>query len=605
MKKANISAKDLVDLPEVTRGPVFEFLLNSRKVFVLAVMLTFFWEVLSLAPIIYMMNLLDRVMTSRSETTLVSLTLILVVALVFSASLDWLRRRLLMRLSLRFDWDMSSDVFNAAFQRFVGHKRLNVQQIMGDLKTVGNFFQGNNFFTLVEAPFGLLFVGVLYLIAPSLALFAVVSIVLMSIMALIKARATTPLLRYANQVAAETNRSVAEVLRHSETALALGMKSTIRRNWYQQHQADLLVRSNGQEASGLLGAAANLISGAMPMLTKGFAVYLAINGEISVGMVIASMFLVRKATAPLQGVVNQWPQFVNAKMSYERLEALLQDFDADGNQIQLPVAKGVLEVDHLSVTSPKGKRKLLSDIQFSLQPGQMLAVVGPSAAGKSTLCRQLVGINAPSEGEVRLDGAAVFDWIRSDHGPHMGYVPQDILVLEGTVAQNIARMQEVDSDAVIRAAELIDLHQTILGFPEGYETVLGQDGHVLTGGQKQRLIIARALYKDPKFMVLDEPSSSLDAEAEQALLRLIRILKRNQVSVVLTTHRHNLLALADLVLVLDNGRQKAFGTFKDIGQTIFHDMDAPRQSQIKPSNRPPNKALGGGGAAVPSSGGRV
>lgn len=591
MAKPNFSAKDLADHEDVVRGPVYQFLLGSRKVFVLAIFITFIWEVLSLAPIIYMMNLLDRVLTSRSETTLVSLVVILVFALSFSASLDWLRRRVLMRLSLRLDWDISSDVFNAAFKKFVGHKRLNVQQIMGDLKTVGNFFQGNNFFSLVEAPFGLLFVGALYLIAPSLALFALVSVVLMSIIAYAKARSTTPMIRYANQVAAETNRSVAEVLRHSETALALGMKADIRRSWYQQHQADLLVRVNGQEASGLLGAVSGLVGGAMPMLTKGFAVYLAINGEISVGMVIASMFLVRKATGPLQALVNQWPQFVKAKLSYERLDNLLQETDSDGGQIQLPKAKGHLEVDHLTALGPKAKRKLLSDIHFSLQPGQVLGVVGASAAGKSMLCRHLVGVVAPSEGEVRLDGASVYDWVRSDAGPHIGYVPQDVLVLEGTVAQNIARMAEVDSDAVIRAAELIDMHKTILSFPDGYDTVLGQDGHVLTGGQKQRLIIARALYKDPKFVVMDEPSSSLDAESEAALLRLIRILKRNQVTVVLTTHRDSLLASADWVLELEGGRQKQLVPFKD-WTTGDHAHGVDPVAAAKPAVRRPLKVQG-------------
>jgi ATP-binding cassette, subfamily C, bacterial exporter for protease/lipase len=223
---------------QAQRGPIAKLLLDSRRVFFLAFLLTFVWEVLSLAPIIYMMNLFDRVMTSRSEVTLVSLTVLFVVAVAFSSSVDWLRKQLLMRMALRLDWDLAMDVFDASFKNFVGHKRMNVQQIMGDLVVLRKFFQGNGFFTLIHVPFALVFVAVLYLFSPSLAAFSLSALVLMAIFAVLKARAVTPLIREATKAAAETNRSVAESLRHSETALALGMQSTNRSKWYNSPQAD-------------------------------------------------------------------------------------------------------------------------------------------------------------------------------------------------------------------------------------------------------------------------------------------------------------------------------------------------------------------------------
>lgn len=569
LKINDVAGEHFAKVLEKERGPISSLIFNSRKVFFLAFALSAVTQVISLAPIIYMMNMFDRVMTSRSVVTLVSLTIILLAAYIFSNSVDWLRRRLLMRFALRLDWDLAADVFDASFRKFVGRGRVNVQQVMGDLVALRKFFHGGLFITLIEVPYAVLFALVCFMVHPWLGFFALVSVALMTFFAILKARAVTPLVKRANQTAAETNRSVAEVLRHSETALALGMQSTVRKRWYARHQSDLIVDANGHEASGMIGAISGLVNRSFPQLAMGLAVYLAINGEISAGMTIAALFLVRKTMSPMQGFINQWPQMVAARQAMERLEKLIADDESWQDQMPLPPPDGHLEVENLSYMLPGAKRSLLNQINFSLEPGEVLAVVGASAAGKSTLARHLVGILEPSSGSVRLDGADIHTWVRSANVPNIGYVPQDVLVLEGTVAENISRLFEVVPAAVVRAAELVGMHKTILSFPDGYNTQLGDGSFALTGGQKQRLLIARALYGDPRFVVMDEPSSSLDAESEEALLTLIRILRNNNVTLVYTTHRSNLIAASDKVLLLERGMQKRYGVTKDIGAGVI------------------------------------
>jgi PrtD family type I secretion system ABC transporter len=575
----------LASLLNKERGVIASLLFECRRVFILAFVLSAVLQVISLAPIVYMMNMMDRVMTSRSVVTLISLTVILVAAYLFGNAVGWLRERLLLRLALRLDWELSPKVFDAAFRRFAGRQRVNAQVIMSDLVAVRKFFMGPAFLMVINAPYALMFVGVCMLVHPWLAIFAMVNTVLMAVLAVLKARAITPLIKEAGTAAAETSRSVAEVLRHSETAMALGMQSTIRKKWFARHQSDLVLEANGAEAAGLLGTFSALISQAMPRLTMGLMVYLAISGEVSAGMTIGAMFLVQNTIGPMQALVNQWPQVVRIRTSMERLESLIGDDKAWKDRMPLPAPKGQLTAERLTAMAPRGKKAILSDINFSLQPGQVLAVVGPSAAGKSTLARHLVGILQATEGTVRLDGADLYDWMRSDDVPNLGYVPQDIMVLEGTVAENISRLQDVDPAAVVRAAELIDLHKTILGFPDGYNTMLGDGSFMLTGGQKQRLIIARALYGDPKLVVMDEPSSSLDADSEAALLRLLRILRNNNITVVVTTHRPNLVAASDMVLVLDKGTQVQFGATKDIGKAVMKSMTSGTDAQLPTSQK--------------------
>lgn len=561
-------------------GPVGRMLVDAKRVFAFAFFLTATTELLSIAPMLYMMNVFDRVMASRSGITLVSLTILLLVLYTFWSTLDWIRNRLMLRYALRLDWDLAVDVFDASFRRFAGQQHINPQLVMADLNSLRSFFQGRALFAVMEAPFAVIFVALAFMFHPYLALFSFAALVLMLILAYYRQRAASPLIRRANEAGAETDRMVTEVLRHSETAMALGMLPAIRKRWYQRHQTDLLLKANGSEASGLVGGLSTLLTRSMPSLQMGLAIWLAIQGLITGGMVIAAMFLVRKCIHPIETLMNEWGNIMRLRLAIERLEKLLGEDQPWRNRMELPPPTGEIEVKGL-VANVANKRTILNGINFSLHPGQVLVVIGPSAAGKSTLVKHLVGILRPTIGSARIDGAEVADWIRAELGQYIGYVPQEVMLIEGTVAENIARLGEVDPIEVVRAAELVGLHKIILGFPEGYETVVGIGGHMLTGGQKQRLLIARALYRTPKFLVMDEPSSSLDTEAVEALIGTIHELRANRCTVVLTTHQPNLIAVADLILVLNQGRQVAFGTPREVA--LATGLTAVRPAATKPS----------------------
>lgn len=584
-------------------GPIGRLLVDSKRVFAFAFFLTTTTEILSIAPMLYMMNVFDRVMASRSTVTLLSLTVLLLALYAFWSTLDWIRNRLMLRYALRLDWDLAVDVFDASFRRYAGQKHINPQLVMADLNALRNFFQGRALFAIMEAPFAMIFVVLAFLFHPYLALFSFVALVVMVVLSYYRQRAASPLIRRASEASAETDRMVTEVLRHSETAMALGMLPAIRKRWYQRHQTDLLLKANGGEASGLVGGFATLLTRSMPQLQMGLAIWLAIQGLITGGMVIAAMFLVRKCIQPIETLMNEWGHIMRLRLAIERLEKLLEEDQPWRDRMELPPPTGALEVSGL-IAQVNNKRMILKGIDFALEPGQVLTVIGPSAAGKSTLVKHLVGILRPTMGSVRLDGVEAADWIRAELGQYIGYVPQEVMLLEGTVAENIARLGEVDPIEVVRAAKLVGLHKIILGFPNGYETLIGIGGHVLTGGQKQRLLIARALYRTPKFVVMDEPSSSLDIDAVEALLGTIQELRANRCTVVITTHLPNLIAVADVVLVLNHGKQVAFGSPREVARAISlakaANTSAPAVTAAQNGNAPGRR--GNGGQLIDGSG---
>lgn len=541
------------------KNPLREVLQQCRQAFWLTGVLTFVIEVLSISPIMYMMNMFDRVMSSRSGVTLASLTVLILGLYVFWSALEWLRSRLMVRISLRVDWDLSAATFDAAFRRYAGRKKIDVHQVLGDLLQVRQFLTGQSILAVMSAPFALMFVIIGAFFHPYLAFFILFASVALVVVSYLTQRVTTPVLLAANDAKAESNRIAAQSLQHAESALALGMHTHIRRRWYQRHQGYLGMQAHASEAAGLMGGASGFLQHAFPSLQMALAVYLAIEGLITGGMVMAATFLIAKAVAPIQKLLGSWSEIVGVRQSFERLEQLLIEDDIHQDRLSLPPPKGRLLVEHVIALPTGAKKPVVDGISFSMMPGEVTAIVGPSAAGKSSLVRLLVGIWRPVQGSVRLDGANVSDWIRDDLGAQIGYVPQDIGFFEGSVAENIARLGEVDSAKVVMAAKLAGMHDTILSFPNGYETPLGETGHVLTGGQRQRMAIARALYGTPKFIVMDEPNAALDDLSERSLILLIRALKNSGSTVLFTTHRPNLISAADNLLVLSNGKQVGYG----------------------------------------------
>lgn len=541
------------------KNPLREVLNECKKAFWLTGILTFVVEVLSISPIMYMMNMYDRVMSSRSGVTLVSLTVLILGLYVFWSALEWLRTRLMVRISMRVDWDLASATFDAAFRRYAGRKKVDVHQMLGDLLQVRQFLTGQSILALMSAPFAVMFIIIGALFHPYLAIFIVVASLLLLVVSYMTQRVTTPLLREANDAKADSNRIAAQSLQHAESALALGMHTHMRRRWYQRHQGYLGMQAHASEAAGLMGGASGFLQKAFPSLQMALAIYLAIDGLITGGMVMAATFLISKAVGPIQKLLGSWDEITTTRQSFERLEKLLIEDDVNQDRLLLPAPKGRLLVEHVVAVPAGAKKPVIDGVNFSMMPGEVTAIVGPSAAGKSSLVRLLVGIWAPAAGSVRLDGVSVSDWIRDDLGSQIGYVPQDIAFFEGSVSDNIARLGDVDAEKVVMAAKLAGMHDTILSFPSGYETQLGENGHALTGGQRQRMAIARALYGTPKYIVMDEPNAALDDASERQLMVLIRALKNSGASVLFTTHRPNLISAADNLLVLSNGKQVAYG----------------------------------------------
>jgi ATP-binding cassette subfamily C exporter for protease/lipase/ATP-binding cassette subfamily C protein EexD len=568
------------------RKPIEAILYDCRRTFYFIFFLTIIIDILSIVPMLYMMNVFDRVISTRSGVTLVSLTVLVIALYVFWSAVDWIRARILVRLSLRIDWDLSADIFDASFRRYVGRKNVNVQQLLGDLTTVREFITGQGILTVIDAPFGIVFIIIGAIFHPYLAIFALVASVLMLITTYITQKVTTPVLKVANDANAEAARVANNSLRHAESTLALGMMGSIRQRWYNQHHKYLQNQVNASEAAGLTGGMSSLLSKMLPSLQMALGAYLAMENLITGGMVMASSMLISKAVGPIQKLVSNWKQIVSARQSYERLNALLIADEKRQSQMQLPPVKGHLVVEQVSTVPPGHNRAVLAEMNFEVKPGQVVAIVGPSAAGKTCLVRLLIGVWSPAKGSVRLDGVDISTWNHDEFGPQIGYVPQEIEFFEGTIAENIARLGEVNPEQVVEAAKLIGMHETILEFPNGYDTQLGETGFALSGGQRQRLAICRALYGMPKYVVMDEPNANLDEVGESNLAHAITQLKANGCSVIITTHRPRLIGVADNLLVLRNGRQVGFGPADEMINAVRNLQVVPKTKSDTPEQAP-------------------
>ena len=547
-----------------TGTPVGDVLRQCRRSFWAIAILSIVVEVISLAPIIYMWNSFDRVLSSRSVVTLVSLTGLIVGVYLFWSAMEWVRSRLMVRLSLRVDWELAADVFDASFRRHVGRRKVNVQQVMSDLLELRQFLGGKGVLSLMSAPFALLFIIVGAVFHPYLAGFSLVAATTMFVAALVNRRVTTAALKASNEANAQALQLAGSVLRQSEATLALGMMPAMRKRWYRKHREFLSLQVNSSEAAGVGTGLTTFLQQSFQSLGMALGLFLAIEGAITGGMVMAASMLIARAVSPLTQLIAQWPSIVKARQAYDRLNLLLTEDDKRLQQMALPDPVGKLDVENLAATAPGSTKTVLTDVNFAIEAGQQMAIVGPSASGKSSLAKLLVGVWKPAVGSVRLDGADVSDWNHDELGPRMGYVPQEIEFYEGSVADNIARLNEVDSEKVVDAARLVGMHETILSWPKGYDTMLGDAGFALSGGQRQRLAIARALYGDPAYVVMDEPNANLDEVGEQALIATLHQLRARGATVVVTTHRPRLIGIMDRMLVMKGGRQVGFGTPKDL-----------------------------------------
>ena len=545
--------------PAQQRSELAEVLLSFRRAFMTVGSFSFFINLLMLTPAIYMLQIYDRALGSRNVTTLLMLTLITLGLFGLMSVLEWIRSMVLVRVGARLDLDINSRVFDATFERNLRQAGQNPAQALNDLASMRQTLTGAGLIALTDAPWMPIYVLVIFMLHVQLGIFALIGVLLLVILAVVNERVSAGPLGEAQKLAMAANAQANNNLRNAEVIEAMGMLPAIRGRWFKLHQKFLMQQALASDRAGVLNAITRFVRISMQSLALGYGALLAIEGEITPGMMIAGSIIMGRALAPVEVLIANWKQLVSARAAYGRLAELLQVYPARVAGMPLPRPEGVVLVENAATAAPGSRVLILKNVSFSLKAGEIVAVIGPSASGKSTLARLLVGVWPPLAGSVRLDGAEVFKWNKDELGRHLGYLPQDIELFDGTVAENIARFGDIDSERVLAAAQAAGVHDLVLLLPMGYDTPLGDGGSALSGGQKQRIGLARALYGDPALIVLDEPNSNLDDQGEAALAETLRRLKAEKRTVVIITHRMSTLAVADSILVLHEGTVKLHG----------------------------------------------
>lgn len=518
-----------------------------------------FINMLMLLPAIYMLQVYDRVLTSSSISTLVALTVLVVALYMVMGLLEIARSWLLVRVSASLDMRLNERLFTAMFDSGLMTGRGSGTQPISDLTSLRQFLTGNGLFAFFDTPWIPIYLAVIFLLHPVLGWFSVGGLIVIVILAVINELSTRKPLAESNTLAASNTNAVNGHLRNAEALEAMGMLGNVHRRWMQRHVHMLKLQAQASDRAGVVANVSKSFRIMLQSLILGLGAYLAVQQEITPGAMIAGSILLGRALAPVDLLIGSWKQFLSARSSYARLRSLLQAIPQRMRRMRLPAPKGRLLAEQLVVVPPGGTVPVLRGVSFDIPVGETVGIIGPSAAGKSTLARAVLGVWPAASGAVRLDGAAITDWNRDELGPNIGYLPQDVELMEGTVSENIARFGEIDPGAVVIAAHKAGVHEMILRLPKGYDTPIGQGGAVLSGGQRQRVGLARALYGSPRLVVLDEPNSNLDEHGEAALVAALDHLKRSHATVLVITHRPNLLHHVDRIMVLRDGLVQMFG----------------------------------------------
>ena len=545
----------------ITTAPALKAVLKaSRAAIITAAICSLFLNLLMLVPTIYMLQVYDRVLSTGSLPTLLMLTLITVFLFSVYGGLEWLRAQVLVISSMRFDAMLSAKIHDAIFSRAIasGGRRANAQPL-DDLDKVRQFVTGAGLFALLDAPWMPIYIAVMYMFHPWMGGMAIACMVILTALAIWNEFATRELLQDANRFNLTANFQTASHLRNAEVITSMGMLERLRARWMDDRSAALNAQHEASSRAGFIAALSKTFRLTSQSLVLGLGAYLAIQREISPGMVIAGSILLGRALAPIDQLIANWRGLSAARSSYSRLSELLLTHEESQHAMSLPEVVGDYKLDKIVVTPDGARGPIIKELSMRIQSGTQLAVIGPSAAGKSTLVRTLLGLHTPVSGSVRLDGAELNQYQRNALGDAIGYLPQDIELLDGTIAENIARFGFIDSEAVVKAARRAGVHEMILALPNGYESKL--EGHfTLSAGQRQRVALARALYGDPKVVILDEPNSNLDEAGNAALLKALTELRQLGSTVIIVTHRHNILEKMDRVLVLVDGKLSLYGT---------------------------------------------
>lgn len=553
-----------------TRNDITAFIAARKSLFTSLALFSALINLLMLVPSVYMLQVYDRVLPSGNEMTLLMLTLIMAGLLALTGGLDYLRNMLVIRMSNQFDLALNSRVYDAAFQaklhRTPGHLPLQAQI---DLMILRRFITGNGVFAFLDLPWFPLYLLVIALFNPWLGLFACGGAVVLIALALLNEQLSGPPLTAANRSSAAAQGMQGSHFAHTEPAEAMGMQQYLRQRWLNRHCDSLKKQTQASDYSAKIMTITKTIRLILQSLMLGLGGWLALDNTISPGMMIAGSILLGRALSPVEQVTGVWKSAKESRLAYQRITALLAAHPQPPQKLALPVPQGNLSVSVMQAGYPGADTPQLHNLHFSLVPGEVLGIIGPSGAGKSALAKLLAGLWPATRGAVRLDGADLCQQDKAVSGKYIGYLPQEIALFPGTIADNIVRFDpDADPENIIRAAQLAQVHELILQLPQGYETLTGADGTGLSGGQRQRIALARALYGSPALIILDEPNAALDDAGLSALLAAMDTLKKQGKTIVLITHHKPLLSVTDKLLLLAGGRMQLFGPAEKVIETL-------------------------------------
>jgi len=541
-----------------------DFLKLSKRSFIFTAFLSFFINVLMLLPSIYMLAVYDIVVPSRSVESLIFITAIIVFLYGIWGILQLIRSRILVRVNGKLDSFYDEKIINATLDFALKHPTKATAQPINDFNQIKQFLTGPTILALFDIPWVPVYLAVMFVFHPYYGYWALGVMAVVFFITLLNELTTKESLKRVNDLQIRSNKFMNHVLQNVEVVESMGMRKRIYRKWREIHDNHLKAH---QEASDKAGTWSNLTRTLRIMfqsLIYGLGGYLAINLQITGGMIVAGAILLGRVLAPVDMLVNTWRNFSSARLAYKRLNQLLSEFEEKKEVMKLPEPKGEITLAHVVVIPPDSKEPVLTNVTFRINPGELVAVIGPSGAGKSSLVRTILGIWPPVSGEVLIDGADIKQWDKEYLGKFIGYLPQDIELFEGTVAENIARFEKVNPDKVLEASILAGAHEMILKLPEGYNTYIGPGGITLSGGQRQRIGLARALYGNPRIVVLDEPNSNLDDAGERALMNALWELKKRKVTTIVVSHKVNILDIADKIAFLKDGKLAAYGDARKI-----------------------------------------
>mgnify|MGYP001396304800 FL=1 len=565
-----------------------------RPYFRKAIIFSLVASLLLLAPTVYMLEVYDRVVNSRSHMTLAMLTLLVLGAYVVMEVLDWARGEVMAEAGRKLDQKLSQRTFHAVFDANLKRQPGGGVQPFNDLRVLRDFLTSPVLAGAMEAPTAFVFLIIVFSINPALGWAATVGAIVVAALAWLNEKATLEPLQEANKTNAAAQLYVDGTLRNAEVIESMGMLRNIHRRWVARQREFLGLQAVASDRGANYQSISKYVQLTLNSAMLGMGVWLQLKGHFtgSGGMMIVAATLGGRILAPIVQIVSQWRTVVTARDAWTRMDGFLAAHPPKPDAMLLPPPRGALLVESLVAGAPGNNAAIIKNVAFALPPGEVLAVVGPSASGKTTLARLLVGLWPAASGKVRLDGADVFTWDKTALGPYIGYLPQGVELFEGTLAENIARFGDVDMKKVQAAAAAVGLHELIESLPQGYQSPVGRDGSSLSGGQRQRVALARAIYGDPVFVVLDEPNSSLDESGDAALAQAITLMKSRGTSFVVMTHRTSVLAVADKMLVLRDGVQQAFGPRDEVLAALAKmaqqaQQPAPRRDGPAPASRVP------------------